>query len=210
MKTILCYGDSLTWGYSAEGPSRHALDDRWPSVLQAELGEGVQVIAEGLNGRTTAFDDHLAGEDRNGARVLPIAARHPFAARPRHHPARLERHEAVDSRQPARRAAWHAAAGTDRSRTSLPPCRFDSANPARIAAHGDPHGQHRVLGHVRRRQRSLAKACGPVCRCRRCRKAAISSTLVRWRSQRRSTARISTPKTPARLARRSRRWRVRY
>ncbi len=71
MKTILCYGDSLTWGYSAEGPSRHALADRWPSVLQAELGEGIQVIAEGLNGRTTAFDDHLAGEDRNGARVLP-------------------------------------------------------------------------------------------------------------------------------------------
>ena len=38
MKTILCYGDSLTWGYNAEGPSRHAYEDRWPSVLQAELG----------------------------------------------------------------------------------------------------------------------------------------------------------------------------
>ena len=67
MKTILCYGDSLTWGYSAVGPSRHAYEDRWPSVLQAELGGGVRVIAEGLNGRTTAFDDHLAGADRNGA-----------------------------------------------------------------------------------------------------------------------------------------------
>lgn len=71
MTTILCYGDSLTWGYNAEGPSRHALEDRWPSVLQAELGQSVRVIAEGLNGRTTAFDDWLAGEDRNGARVLP-------------------------------------------------------------------------------------------------------------------------------------------
>ncbi len=40
-KTVLCYGDSLTWGYNAEGPSRHALADRWPSVLQAELGTGV-------------------------------------------------------------------------------------------------------------------------------------------------------------------------
>ncbi|RUY16255.1 SGNH/GDSL hydrolase family protein, partial [Mesorhizobium sp. M7A.F.Ca.CA.004.12.1.1] len=29
------------------------------------------VIADGLNGRTTAFDDHLAGADRNGARLLP-------------------------------------------------------------------------------------------------------------------------------------------
>ncbi|RUW85213.1 arylesterase, partial [Mesorhizobium sp. M8A.F.Ca.ET.023.01.1.1] len=44
MKTVLCYGDSLTWGYNAEG-GRHALPDRWPSVLQAGLGEGVQVIA---------------------------------------------------------------------------------------------------------------------------------------------------------------------
>jgi lysophospholipase L1-like esterase len=71
MKTILCYGDSLTWGYSAEGPARHAYADRWPSVLQAELGDGALVIAEGLNGRTTAYDDHLADCDRNGARILP-------------------------------------------------------------------------------------------------------------------------------------------
>lgn len=71
MKTILCYGDSLTWGYNAEGPSRHPHADRWPSVLQAELGAGVLVIPEGLNGRTTAYDDHLADCDRNGARILP-------------------------------------------------------------------------------------------------------------------------------------------
>ena len=71
MKTVLCYGDSLTWGYNPEGPSRHALGDRWPSTLQTALGESVHVIAEGLNGRTTAFDDHLAGADRNGARLLP-------------------------------------------------------------------------------------------------------------------------------------------
>lgn len=71
MKTVLCYGDSLTWGYDAAGPDRHAFEDRWPSVLQKELGAGVEVIAEGLNGRTTAFDDHLAAADRNGARMLP-------------------------------------------------------------------------------------------------------------------------------------------
>jgi len=71
MKTILCYGDSLTWGYDAASLGRHALEDRWPSVLQAALGDDVEIIAEGLNGRTTAFDDHLAGADRNGARVLP-------------------------------------------------------------------------------------------------------------------------------------------
>ncbi|MDX8496861.1 SGNH/GDSL hydrolase family protein [Mesorhizobium sp. VK4C] len=71
MKTILCYGDSLTWGYDAASLGRHAPEDRWPSVLKAALGDGIEVIAEGLNGRTTAFDDHLAGADRNGARTLP-------------------------------------------------------------------------------------------------------------------------------------------
>ena len=71
MKTILCYGDSLTWGYDAVGPSRHAYEDRWPSVLQGRLGSSARVIAEGLCGRTTAFDDWVAGADRNGARILP-------------------------------------------------------------------------------------------------------------------------------------------
>jgi lysophospholipase L1-like esterase len=73
MKTILCYGDSLTWGYDAEVTGRHALQDRWPSALQAELGASVHVVADGLNGRTTAYDDYLAGEDRNGARTLPVS-----------------------------------------------------------------------------------------------------------------------------------------
>lgn len=71
MKTVLCFGDSITWGYDPEGCGRHAFEDRWPSVLAASLGEGVTVIAEGLNGRTTGYDDHLADCDRNGVRNLP-------------------------------------------------------------------------------------------------------------------------------------------
>lgn len=71
MKSVLCYGDSLTWGYDASGPARHAYEDRWPTVLQTGLGDDAVVIADGLNGRTTAFDDHLADCDRNGARIFP-------------------------------------------------------------------------------------------------------------------------------------------
>jgi lysophospholipase L1-like esterase len=71
VKTILCYGDSLTWGYNAQTKTRHALEDRWPSVLGNSLGSEVTVIAEGLAGRTTAYDDHVADCDRNGARILP-------------------------------------------------------------------------------------------------------------------------------------------
>ncbi|MDF1608925.1 SGNH/GDSL hydrolase family protein [Hoeflea sp. YIM 152468] len=73
MKTVLCYGDSLTWGYDPKTRARHGLADRWPSVLASALGEGVHVTADGLNGRTTAFDDHTGDCDRNGARTLPTA-----------------------------------------------------------------------------------------------------------------------------------------
>lgn len=73
MKTVLCYGDSLTWGYIPDGSGRHALKDRWPEVLQVELGDGVHVIADGLNGRTTAYDDHLSGFERNAAKTLTTA-----------------------------------------------------------------------------------------------------------------------------------------
>ncbi|SMF67350.1 Lysophospholipase L1 [Xaviernesmea oryzae] len=71
MKTVLCYGDSLTWGTDAATGGRHAFEDRWPSVLQAALGPSVNVVAEGLGGRTTAYDDVLGDCDRNGARLLP-------------------------------------------------------------------------------------------------------------------------------------------
>ncbi|WP_061936175.1 SGNH/GDSL hydrolase family protein [Aureimonas sp. AU22] len=77
MKTVLCFGDSLTWGYDAAGPGRHRYEDRWPSVVGERLAGRARVIAEGLNGRTTAYDDHLAPSDRNGARLLPtILATH--------------------------------------------------------------------------------------------------------------------------------------
>ncbi len=72
MKTILAYGDSLTYGASPikNGP-RHAYEDRWPTALERSLGGVARVIAEGLGGRTTAHDDWFANADRNGARILP-------------------------------------------------------------------------------------------------------------------------------------------
>ena len=72
MKTILAYGDSLTFGADPRGGGlRHALEDRWPSALAAGLAGKARVIAEGLGGRTTVFDDFSNAADRNGARVLP-------------------------------------------------------------------------------------------------------------------------------------------
>jgi lysophospholipase L1-like esterase len=69
LKTILCYGDSNTWGCRDDGPSRYALRDRWPGILQALLGDDYYVIEEGLPGRTTVLDDPY--EDwRNGLTYL--------------------------------------------------------------------------------------------------------------------------------------------
>jgi lysophospholipase L1-like esterase len=72
MKTILCFGDSLTYGANpVAGGARHAHEDRWPGALEAKLVGKARIVAEGLGGRTTAFDDWLAGVDRNGLRILP-------------------------------------------------------------------------------------------------------------------------------------------
>ena len=71
MKTILAFGDSLTFGANAQTQGRHAYEDRWPTVLEQGLGGAARVIAEGLGGRTTVFDDFSAAADRNGGRVLP-------------------------------------------------------------------------------------------------------------------------------------------
>lgn len=71
MKTILAYGDSLTYGADPGGGPRHEYEDRWPTTLEQGLGGKARVIAEGLGGRATAYDDWTAAADRNGARILP-------------------------------------------------------------------------------------------------------------------------------------------
>lgn len=75
MKTILCYGDSNTWGFIPESiteafPRRHPREVRWTGVLQRELGPEYHVIEEGQNGRTTVHDD-MINLHRNGRTYLP-------------------------------------------------------------------------------------------------------------------------------------------
>lgn len=75
MRSILCYGDSNTYGLSPEWlsgtPGRHGPDVRWPGVLQRLLGDEYNIIEEGLNGRTTVFDDPTS-PGRRGLDFLPI------------------------------------------------------------------------------------------------------------------------------------------
>ena len=50
--TILCYGDSNTWGNVPRSNDRHPRSVRWPGALQQILGDSYEVISEGLPGRT--------------------------------------------------------------------------------------------------------------------------------------------------------------
>ncbi len=61
MTTVLCYGDSNTYGYSPENGMRYPRNIRYPGRLQELLGDGYSVIEEGCNGRTTIHEDPLDG-----------------------------------------------------------------------------------------------------------------------------------------------------
>ena len=59
MSVIVVFGDSNTWGYDPATGGRFPRAQRWPTVLQRELGPDFEVIAEGLNGRTTVHNDPI-------------------------------------------------------------------------------------------------------------------------------------------------------
>ena len=75
-KTILCYGDSNTWGFVPcqenyqSCTKRYSREIRWTGRLQCLLGEDFYVIEEGLNSRTTNVD-YFVLPNRNGATYLP-------------------------------------------------------------------------------------------------------------------------------------------
>ncbi|MFT2110486.1 SGNH/GDSL hydrolase family protein [Marinomonas sp. 2405UD68-3] len=71
MATILCYGDSLTWGAAPHG-SRFNRNQRWPELLGEKLGANNEVINLGLPGRTTIWDDPFK-EGRNGSLSIQAA-----------------------------------------------------------------------------------------------------------------------------------------
>ena len=56
-KHILCFGDSLTWGFRPGLATRFDEDERWTGVLRRELGEEYCVHEDGISGRTSVFED---------------------------------------------------------------------------------------------------------------------------------------------------------
>jgi lysophospholipase L1-like esterase len=77
MHTVVCFGDSNTWGcppfvHVSQQPERLPMAARWTHIMAAAVGH-THVVEEGLGGRTTVFDDPIEGAHKNGTRTL-IAA----------------------------------------------------------------------------------------------------------------------------------------
>lgn len=72
MKNILCFGDSNTWGYTPGTAVRYAPDVRWTGVMQSELGADYRVLEDGLNARTSVYEDPWSPW-RLGKDALPVA-----------------------------------------------------------------------------------------------------------------------------------------
>lgn len=76
MKTVLCYGDSNTWGYNPSTGERFSRDERWAGVLSQKLGAEYHIIEEGLNGRTTVWDDPIEGYKNGKEYLIPCLQSH--------------------------------------------------------------------------------------------------------------------------------------
>lgn len=67
--TVLCYGDSNTYGQKPDKSGRYEANVRWTGVLQELLGKEYYIIEEGLGSRTTDLDYHKK-PGRNGKTYL--------------------------------------------------------------------------------------------------------------------------------------------
>lgn len=76
MIEVLCYGDSNTWGYDPLTKERYKRDERWTGVVQKTLGSGYHIIEEGLNGRTTVWDDPIEGYKNGKTYLIPCLETH--------------------------------------------------------------------------------------------------------------------------------------
>jgi lysophospholipase L1-like esterase len=74
--TILCYGDSNTWGQKPDKSGRYPANIRWTGALQQSLGDNYYIIEEGLSSRTTDLE-YSRKPGRNGKTYLtPCIASH--------------------------------------------------------------------------------------------------------------------------------------
>lgn len=81
MKNVMIFGDSNTWGWDPSNDlvsviKRWPDEVRWAGVLQTELGNDYKVIPEGLNGRTTVWDDPIEEYRCGKQHIIPLLDTH--------------------------------------------------------------------------------------------------------------------------------------
>ena len=80
MKNVLIFGDSNTWGWKPTNTlasiERYTDEERWAGVMQAILGSEYKVIPEGLNGRTTVWDDPIEEFRCGKHHLIPLLDTH--------------------------------------------------------------------------------------------------------------------------------------
>lgn len=76
MRTIVCFGDSNTFGYVPVTGQRYAREVRWPYRMAQLLGENYEVMAEGLSGRTTVFSDYIEPYRAGIEQIVPVVQSH--------------------------------------------------------------------------------------------------------------------------------------
>lgn len=75
-KRVLCFGDSNTWGYDPRSQDRYDDQTRWTRILARALGSDYEIIEEGLNGRTTVWDDPIEGYKNGYSYLIPCLESH--------------------------------------------------------------------------------------------------------------------------------------
>ena len=75
-KTVLCFGDSNTWGWDPATQERFPEDVRWPGGCRRVLGSEYRIVEEGLNGRTTVWDDPIEVFKNGKTYLIPCLESH--------------------------------------------------------------------------------------------------------------------------------------
>ncbi|TCM90689.1 lysophospholipase L1-like esterase [Paenibacillus sp. BK033] len=75
MNTILCFGDSNTYGLNPRGGRFHR-NVRWPGIVRELLGQEYEIIEEGLPGRTTVWEDPVENVMSGKAYLPPCLRSH--------------------------------------------------------------------------------------------------------------------------------------
>ena len=210
MKTVLCYGDSLTWGYNAEdtvtAPDRRPLAD-------GAAGSAWQRSHRHC-GRAERPDHRLR---RSHGRLRP-QRRTPAAHRPCHAHRRstwsIIMLGANDMKPFISGYAFGSKQGIERLVEIVRHHAYAfAAEPPQVLIVSPPPlsetADRRFRRYVRRRHRPNRESLPASIARSRTGTAAASSMPARSPRPRRSTASISTPKTPVRSARRWRRWQQR-